>query len=205
MTDREMQNAPNLAGWLMAAAAGVVAFGAAVVAGGMALMGAAFIAAAVFVVVGLILGMPWGGARVQFAANAGPAVPVAVPHAPARLAFVAAPPTVAPVTNTAPVAAPGPAVPRRPAALSAARNGQPDDLKRIKGIGPKMELLCHSLGFYHLDQIAGWSAEEIAWVDDNLEGFKGRVTRDEWVAQARLLAAGGKTEFSAKVDKGGVY
>ena len=42
-------------------------------------------------------------------------------------------------------------------------------------------------------------------MDDNLEGFKGRVTRDDWVAQARILAAGGTTEFAERVDKGDVY
>jgi predicted flap endonuclease-1-like 5' DNA nuclease len=81
----------------------------------------------------------------------------------------------------------------------------PDDLKRIKGIGPKLEQLCHSLGFFHFDQVAAWTADEIAWVDDNLEGFKGRVTRDNWVQQARALAAGGETDFSRRVDKGEVY
>ena len=50
-----------------------------------------------------------------------------------------------------------------------------------------------------------WTADEIAWVDDNLEGFKGRVTRDDWVAQARILAAGGTTEFASRVDQGEVY
>ncbi len=89
----------------------------------------------------------------------------------------------------------------RPAALDAARDGKADDLKRIKGVGPKLELLLNSLGFYHFDQIAGWSTAEIAWVDDNLEGFKGRVTRDEWVDQAKTLAAGGETEFSARKAK----
>jgi predicted flap endonuclease-1-like 5' DNA nuclease len=78
----------------------------------------------------------------------------------------------------------------RPQGLAAARAGGADDLKLIKGIGPKLEQMCHGLGYYHFDQIAAWSAEEIAWVDENLEGFKGRVTRDDWVAQARDLAAG---------------
>lgn len=77
----------------------------------------------------------------------------------------------------------------RPAKLDAPRAGTPDDLKRIKGIGPKLEQLCNRLGFWHFDQIAAWSADEIAWVDANLESFKGRVTRDDWVAQARVLAA----------------
>jgi NADH-quinone oxidoreductase subunit E len=93
----------------------------------------------------------------------------------------------------------------KPEGLAAARGGKADDLKQIKGIGPKLEILCNSLGFYHFDQIANWSADEVAWVDENLEGFKGRVTRDTWVEQAKILAAGGTTEFSTRVDKGGVY
>ena len=80
----------------------------------------------------------------------------------------------------------------RPAALPSARGGRPDDLKIIVGIGPKLEVLCHKLGFFHFDQLAAWTDAEIAWVDDNLEGFNGRVTRDRWVDQARILAGGGK-------------
>ena len=86
----------------------------------------------------------------------------------------------------------------RPEALSGPRDGKADDLKLISGVGPKMEKLCNSLGFYHFDQIANWTADEVAWVDANLEGFKGRVTRDNWQDQARILAAGGETEFSAR-------
>ncbi len=84
----------------------------------------------------------------------------------------------------------------RPASLTGARDGKADDLKMIKGVGPKLEELLHGLGFYHFDQIAAWTPAEIAWVDDNLEGFKGRVMRDDWVAQAKVLAAGEETEFS---------
>jgi len=93
----------------------------------------------------------------------------------------------------------------KPETLSAARDGGPDNLKQIKGVGPKLEALLHSMGFYHFDQVASWGANEVAWVDQNLEGFKGRVTRDEWVSQAKILAEGGTTEFSSKVKKGGVY
>lgn len=93
----------------------------------------------------------------------------------------------------------------KPATLTAAREGGADDLKLIKGIGPKLEKLCNSMGFFHFDQIAAWTADELAWVNSNLEGFKGRATRDEWVAQAKLLAAGEDTEFSKRVDKGSVY
>lgn len=87
----------------------------------------------------------------------------------------------------------------KPVSLSAPNGGIADDLKLIKGIGVQMEALCNKLGFYHFDQIASWSVEEVAWVDNNLEGFKGRATRDNWVSQARVLAAGGNTEYSAKM------
>ena len=78
----------------------------------------------------------------------------------------------------------------RPAALESARDGGPDDLKKIKGVGPKLEEMLNAMGFYNFDQIAHWTEAEVAWVDDNLEGFKGRVSRDGWVEQAKLLAAG---------------
>lgn len=93
----------------------------------------------------------------------------------------------------------------KPQTLTAPRAGGADDLKKIKGVGPKMEQLCNKLGFWHFDQIAKWSTDEVAWVDANLEGFRGRVSRDKWVEQAGLLASGKETEFSKKVDKGGVY
>lgn len=98
-----------------------------------------------------------------------------------------------------------PARAKKPRALKAARKGVADDLKQIKGVGPKLEALLHGLGFFHFDQVAQWTAEELAWVDDKLEGFKGRASRDGWVEQAKLLAAGGETEFSKRVKKGDVY
>ena len=87
---------------------------------------------------------------------------------------------------------------KKPRTMKAPRKAGADDLKMIKGVGPKLEALLHSLGFFHFDQIAKWSAEEVAWVDENLEGFKGRVSRDGWVAQAEILASGGQTEFSKR-------
>lgn len=93
----------------------------------------------------------------------------------------------------------------KPETLTQAREGGADNLKEIKGVGPKLEQLLNSMGFYHFDQIANWTAEEEAWVNANLDGFKGRASRDEWVKQARILAAGGDTEFSKRVDNGDVY
>ncbi|PZQ99254.1 MAG: NADH-quinone oxidoreductase subunit E [Cereibacter sphaeroides] len=83
----------------------------------------------------------------------------------------------------------------KPKTLAKPRGEKADDLKEIEGIGPKLEALCYSLGFYHFDQIANWTADEIAWVDANLTGFKGRVTRDKWVAQAKLIVTEGLEEF----------
>jgi len=98
-----------------------------------------------------------------------------------------------------------PVAQKKPRTLTSPRKAGADDLKMFKGIGPKLEKLLHSLGFFHFDQVANWSAEEIAWVDENLEGFKGRVSRDGWVDQAKLLAEGKETEFASRVKKGGVY
>lgn len=78
----------------------------------------------------------------------------------------------------------------KPQVLQAARGGKADDLKLIKGVGPKLELMLHDMGFFHFDQIAVWSDAELAWVDENLTGFRGRASRDGWVEQARALAAG---------------
>jgi len=85
-----------------------------------------------------------------------------------------------------------------PATLDEPKDGQADDLKKIKGVGPKLERLCNMMGFWHFDQIANWTDADVAWVDENLQGFKGRVSRDDWVAQAKILAAGGDTAFSQK-------
>ncbi len=93
----------------------------------------------------------------------------------------------------------------KPEFLSAPRAGGADDLKMIKGVGPKLEKLLNEMGVYHFDQIAGWRAKEVKWMDENLKGFKGRVSRDEWIKQAKVLAKGGSTEFSKRVKKGGVY
>lgn len=75
-----------------------------------------------------------------------------------------------------------------PELLKAARGGAADDLKRISGVGPKLEDVLNEMGFWHFSQVAEWGAGEIAWVDSRLK-FKGRIVRDDWVAQAKVLAA----------------
>ncbi len=78
---------------------------------------------------------------------------------------------------------------RPPELLEAPRGGAADDLKELRGIGPKLESQLNRLGVWHFAQIADWSAAEVAWIDDHLEGFKGRVLRDDWIGQARELTA----------------
>lgn len=94
---------------------------------------------------------------------------------------------------------------KKPKLMKAPRKSGADDLKMIKGVGPKLEKTLNAMGFYHFDQVADWSADELAWVDQNLEGFKGRASRDDWIAKAKLLAAGAETEFSKRAKKDGVY
>ncbi|OBQ74813.1 NADH-ubiquinone dehydrogenase [Mesorhizobium erdmanii] len=64
---------------------------------------------------------------------------------------------------------------------------KPSDLKAISGIGPKLEKVLNGLGIWTYAQIAAWSPQEIAWVDDYLS-FNGRIGRDDWTAQAAVLA-----------------
>ncbi len=139
---------------------------------------------------------PWRG---KSAANA-PSKPKAKAPSKPKSAAAKPKPTPAPSKPDAkPVAADG-----KPEQLQEARGGRPDDLKLIKGVGPKLEALLHKLGFFHFDQIASWRQKEVEWVDENLEGFKGRVSRDDWVAQADILAKGGTTEFSQRTKKDGI-
>ena len=63
----------------------------------------------------------------------------------------------------------------------------PDDLKAISGIGAKIETVLNGLGIWTYAQIAAWSREEVAWVDDYLS-FRGRIGRDNWIEQAAALA-----------------
>jgi len=66
-------------------------------------------------------------------------------------------------------------------------NGEPDDLKKISGVGPKIEERLNELGIYHYSQIMAFSTEEVAMVDEKLN-FKGRIERDDWLSQAKELS-----------------
>ena len=94
-------------------------------------------------------------------------------------------------TAPAPAPVPEPETPA-PAPAAAETSGGADDLTKLKGVGPALEAKLHAAGVTRFAQIAAWGAAEIADMDDKLS-FKGRIERDGWVEQAKILAAGGET------------
>lgn len=150
---------------------------------------------------------PWGKANAAAGASNKNEEPVAKAP-PKQTKSKAKPKANAPVTeNKSPQKQSDKAVPAgtKPALLTAPRDGGADDLKLIKGVGPGLEKELNSKGVYHFDQIASWTDDEVAWADQHLVRFKGRVTRDNWVTQAKALAAGEDTEFSQRAKKDGIY
>jgi predicted flap endonuclease-1-like 5' DNA nuclease len=107
-----------------------------------------------------------------------------------------------PIAAAAPVAAPV-AVTAEPESKPkiAAAVGAPDDLRQIKGVGPKLNGLLNSIGVTRFDQISAWGDSDIAEVDGYLGSFKGRITRDNWVDQAGYLAKGDIAGFEGKYGK----
>lgn len=78
-----------------------------------------------------------------------------------------------------------------------------DDLKLIKGVGPKNETALNGLGVRRFAQIADWTSDNARWVGERLS-FPGRIEREHWIAQAKFLAAGVDTPHSAAVKSGAV-
>lgn len=118
-----------------------------------------------------------------------------VPEAPVKaVAETVAEVTPEPVETVAEVAAPAVApaveddadVAIKPEVL-AAPNGDADDLTALNGVGPKLAEALKAEGIYHFSQIAAWTEANVAWVDDNLAGVRGRASRNGWVAQAAEL------------------
>ena len=116
--------------------------------------------------------------------------------------------TAAPAVTPEPAPEKAEAASEKPKRAPVAADGKPelydappaegaDDLKKISGVGPKLEQTLNELGIYRFEQIAGWRKKEIEWVDSRLR-FKGRIERDDWMSQAKVLAKGGETEFSKR-------
>lgn len=98
----------------------------------------------------------------------------------------------APEPEPAPVPAPAPAAP-----------AGGDDLKRIKGLGPKLVTILAEQGITSFAQIAAWTDADVERVDAGLGRFQGRIVRDQWVEQAKLLAAGDEAGFANKFGQNG--
>ena len=188
---------------VVASLAGFAAMGTLMVVGGWSVMQALFAAAVVWAVLSaLLVTLICNGSRetpeeakarveAEMAEAKARATGAPIPSATKPAAASNAPAAVTP-EPTAP--APTPKVAKAPAAVVA--SGQ-DDLKLLKGVGPKLEEKLHANGVSNFAQIAGWGPAEIADMDDKLS-FKGRIDRDGWVEQAKILASGGETEFSMR-------
>ena len=98
-------------------------------------------------------------------------------------------------------AAPKPAASSPELPLGAAPAGEGDDLRRIKGVGPKLVKLLQSQGVTRFEQIANWTDADIDRIDAQLGSFAGRIRRDNWVEQAKYLASGDTAGFEAKFGK----
>lgn len=73
-----------------------------------------------------------------------------------------------------------------------------DTLTQLKGLGPKAASLLNDLGVTRFEQMASWNDADVAAIDARMGAFKGRITRDRWVDQAKLLAKGDKAAFEAE-------
>ena len=111
-----------------------------------------------------------------------PAAPPALQVNPVERAKIV--PAQFPAAKAGPVSARS--VGTKPTTLVQPHNGGPDNLKQIKGIGPKIEASLQALGIFHLEQIASWNKANVEWVEAQLS-FKGRVRRERWVEQAQQL------------------
>jgi predicted flap endonuclease-1-like 5' DNA nuclease len=88
------------------------------------------------------------------------------------------------------------------AKATAAAADKPDSLRRLIGIGPVNERKLHGLGVRTYAQIAAWTAADIKRIEDVLE-FDGRIERERWIEQAKLLAAGDEKEFARRFPTAG--
>ena len=146
-------------------------------------------------------------------AKPAPVKKAAVPKAKAEVTKVKAAPAAKPTAEPAKVKA-APAVKTKAAAVekpkaaakpktaakpkAAAKVIIPDNLELMKGVGPKLNTLLKSLGVTSFEQVANWSAADVREIDSRLGTFAGRISRDNWVDQARLLVAGDVKGFEKK-------
>ncbi|MXP46052.1 hypothetical protein GRI43_01430 [Altererythrobacter luteolus] len=124
--------------------------------------------------------------------------------APPAVAPVSAAPEPVKVAVAEPVAtAPSPVVAaeQAPAAAPTENTGAADDLSRIKGVGPKLKAMLIAMEITSFEQIANWTEQDIDRIDAELGRFQGRIRRDSWTEQARMLAADDMAAYEAKFGK----
>ena len=114
-------------------------------------------------------------------------------------ALIDAPPaaTREAVNTPAPVAPASPA----PAPVESAPVAAPPvsgDIARLKGVGPKLVARLSELGVTTLEQVAEWGEADIDRIDAQLDRFAGRIRRDDWVGQAKLLTSGDEGAYAAR-------
>ena len=145
------------------------------------------------------------------AATASPAKKATKPKTPKAAAKSAAskaagskPRTAKPIAAKAAAAKPKgtAAKPKAPKTKPAAA-AVPDNLKQIKGVGPQIEAKLNAAGINSFAQIAAWTKKEQTEFAEQLS-FAGRIEREDWVSQAKILAKGDATEFAKRVAKGEV-
>ncbi len=85
--------------------------------------------------------------------------------------------------------------------LKAARNGKPDNLTLIDGVGGAIEKKMFKLGIFHFDQVAKMTKDELVWLGNSV-GFPGRPERENWLGESKMLAKGKMTEHAKRVEKG---
>ena len=112
------------------------------------------------------------------------AIELKLKHIESKLDALKASQTTVVKTIAAPAPKPAPEGPRL---FTRAEYGKKDDLKRISGVGPKLEKLLNKHGVYYFWQVASWNKKDVQFIDDRLEVFKGRIERDDWVSQAKRL------------------
>ena len=126
------------------------------------------------------------------------AAPAAVKPAPAAVKPAPAPEPVPAPAGPVPAPAPAPSPAPAPDAPAAA-----DDLARIKGVGPKLVALLGELGVTSYAQIAAWTDADVERIDAQLGRFAGRITRDQWIEQAKMLSAGDEAGFTERFGRNG--
>ncbi|MGX5801718.1 proton-conducting membrane transporter [Bradyrhizobium sp. Arg314] len=144
---------------------------------------------------------PAAKAGADKAATQAPAALMSTPAAAAKAAPAKSAAAKKPAAKAAaPKKAAAPAA--KKAAAPRAASGNADNLRRLIGIGPVNERLLKGQGVTTYAQIAAWTAADVKRIEEVLN-FDGRIARENWIEQAKLLAAGNEAEFARRFPTAG--